>query len=145
MMICLHCTPPPAAFLKALSSVPDSLSCTPLLLVLLYPPFPWTTTSMQTTHYLSLSHSSLSNYCILACIAMHSTRGTLLLCRCGKLVLKGAMFVCCCSVTVNKWVMTCVSLHGVIIITCIALRNMQRITTISRCIEVGPTALALPI
>ena len=33
----------------------------------------------------------------------------------------------------------------VIIITCIALRNMQRIATISRCTEVGPTALAWPM
>ena len=49
MMTCLHCIPPPAAFLEALFSVPYSLSCTPLLLVLLYPPFPWTTTSMQMT------------------------------------------------------------------------------------------------
>ena len=45
LMTCLHCIPPPAAFLKALFSVPYSLSCTPLLLV----PFPWTTTSMQMT------------------------------------------------------------------------------------------------
>ena len=37
---------------------------------------------------------------------------------------------------------TCV--HSVIIIACIALRNMQRIVTISRCTEVGMTALASP-
>ena len=60
LLTCLHCIPPPAAFLKALFSVPYFLSCTPLLLVLLYPPFPWTTTSMQMTQlFLSFSSSRL--------------------------------------------------------------------------------------